>query len=243
MQAGKNALVLRAIMPVEEQRSDAEARPHADAQVRNAARPLAGGAALAANAPSPDARTAGLIHALRCMHLLLRSERLYDRNHPRRLQSLDSSYETLHDLAGALNGIEIHIERGGLVAPKLNDAHLPDARGGIQSLAFARQFHVGELDTLAQLFKASLLRSEESVKRAGSSWWAARFQEKRVEGISINTQTERKVDTVLASLMGALVAYGGHSPRELTEEPILPPELDDLTSALRLIGRLTPPLE
>jgi PilZ domain len=241
-------------MPLEEQRNDAEARPHANAEVRNAARPLAG-AVPTASAPSPDARTASLIHALRCMHLLLRSERLYDRNHPRRLQSLDSSYETLHDLAGALNGIEIHIERGGLVAPKLSDAHLPDARGemqslaqdlqrgGVQALSFARQFHVGELDTLAQLFKASLLRSEESVKRGGGSWWAARFQEKRVEGISINTQTERKVDTVLASLMGALVAYGGHSPRELTEAPILPPELDDLTAALRLIGRLTPPLE
>lgn len=242
-------------MPAEEQRNDAEARPHADAQqVRNATRPLSV-AASPVNAPSPDARTAGLIHALRCLHLLLRSERLYDRNHPRRLQSLDSSYETMHDLAGALNGIEIHIERGGLVAPKLSDAHLPDARGemqslaqdlqrgGVQALSFARQFHVGELDTLAKLFKASLLRSEESVKRAGSSWWAARFQENRVEGISINTQTERKVDTVLASLMGALVAYGGHSPRELTEAPILPPELDDLTAALRLIGRLTPPLE
>jgi hypothetical protein len=172
-----------------------------------------------------------------------------------RLQSLDTSYEVLRDFASSLNGIEIHIERGGLVIPKLSDAHLPDIRGemqslaldlqraGIHSLAIARQFHVGELDTLAQLFKASLSRSEESIKREGRSWWAARFLEHRVEGISINTQTERKVDTVLASLMGALVAYGGNSPRELTETPILPPEMDDLAGALRLIGRLTPPLE
>jgi hypothetical protein len=91
--------------------------------------------------------------------LLLRSERLYDRNHPRRLQSLDTSYEALHDFAGALSGIEIHVERGGLVAPKLSDAHLPDGRGemqslaldlqraGIQALGFARQFNVGELDS------------------------------------------------------------------------------------------------
>jgi PilZ domain len=241
-------------MPVEEQRNEGEARPYAEAQLRRASRPLSG-TARDVSTPSIDARTASLIHALRCLHLLFRSERLYDRNHPRRLQSLDSSYETLHDLAGALNGIEIHIERGGLVAPKINDAHLPDIRGemqslaqdlqrvGIQSLAFARQFHVGELDTLAQLFKASLLRSEDSIKRGGGLWWAERFAEKRVEGISINTQTERKVDTVLASLMGALVAYGGNSPRELTEAPILAPELDDLMSALRLIGRLTPPLE
>src|SRR5580700_7244461 len=188
-------------MPVEEQRNEAEARPHVEAQVRNAPR-LFSGSAREVSASTPDARTAGLIHALRCLHLLFRSERLYDRNHPRRLQSLDASYETLHDLAGALNGIEIHIERSGLIVPKLNDAHLPDGRcemqllaqdlqrAGIQSLVFRRQFHVGELDTLAQLFKASLLRSEESIKRGGSTWWAARLLENRVEGISINTQTE-----------------------------------------------------
>jgi hypothetical protein len=247
-------LVLRAIMPVEEQRHDAEWRLKAKPTLKNAAL-RAYGTAQETTTPLPDARTAGVIHALRCLHLLIRSERIYDRNHPRRLQSLDTAYETLHDFAGALNGIEIHIERGGLVVPKLNDAHLPDLRGemqllaldlqraGIQSIGFARQFHVGELDTFAQVFKASLLRSEESIKRGGSGWWAARFLENRVEGISINTQTERKVDTVLASLMGALVAYGGNSPREVNEIPILPPEMDDLAGALRLIGRLTPPLE
>jgi len=249
-----SGLVLRAIIPVDEKNNEAEPRPHTEPPVRNASRPPSSGSPEAA-APTPDVRTGGLIHALRCLHLLFRSERLYERNHPRRLQSLDTSYETLRDFAGTLNGIEIHIERGGLVVPKLSDAHLPDVRGemqslardlqraGIQSLAIAHQFHVGELDTLAQLFKASLSRSEESIKREGSSWWASRLLEKRVEGISINTQTERKVDTVLASLMGALVAYGGNSPRELTETPILPPEMDDLAGALRLIGRLTPPLE
>jgi len=247
-------LVLRAIMPVEEQRYDAEWRPLAEPSVKNASRQASHGAQ-ETPPPPPDARTAGVIHALRCLHLLIRSERIYERSHPRRLQSLDTSYETLRDFASALNGIEIHIERGGLVVPKLSDAHLPDARGemqslalelqraGIQSLGIARQFHVGELDTFAQLLKASLLRSEHSRKREGGSWWAARFLENRVEGISINTQTERRVDTVLASLMGALVAYGGNTPREVNETPILPPELDDLAGALRLIARLTPPLE
>lgn len=202
-----------------------------------------------------DARTATLTHALRCFHLLLRSERLYDKNHPRRLQSLDKAYEMLREFGGALNGIEIHIERGGLVVPKLSDSHLPDLRGemqslaldlqraGIVSLSFSRQFHVGELDTLAHLFNAALVRSEDPIKRGGSSWWTAKLLEKSVEGISVNTQTERKVDTVLASLMGALVAYGGNSPRESSEAPILPPEIDDLAAALRLIARLTPPLE
>jgi len=241
-------------MPVEEQHRETGARAATPAARTKVPKPYSGVAGEGGTS-TPDARLGGLIHALRCMHLLLRSERLYDRNHPRRLQSLDTSYEALHDFAGTLNGIEIHIERGGIVAPKLSDAHLPDTRGemqslaldlqraGIQALAFARQFHVGELDTLAQLFKASLLRSEDAIKRLGSAWWIARLLEKGVEGISVNTQTERKVDTVLASLMGALVAYGGNSPREASEEPILPPETEDLAGALRLIGRLTPPLE
>ena len=252
--SGDFRLVQRAIMPVEEQRQEAGARVPAGAARHSTPKPYSGVAGEGGTS-TPDARIGGLIHALRCLHLLLRSERLYDRNHPRKLQSLDTSYEALHDFAGALNGIEIHVERGGIVAQKLSDAHLPDARGemqslaldlqraGIQSLAFARQFNVGELDTLAQLFKASLLRPEDAIRRLGSAWWTARLLEKAVEGISVNTQTERKVDTVLASLMGALVAYGGNSPREASDAPILPPDKEDLAAALRLIGRLTPPLE
>jgi PilZ domain len=250
----ESALGLRATLPTDKLHLEAEETPNLDSVPRVAARPVAD-SKRKATAPTSDAKTAGLIHALRCMHMLLRSERLYDSNHPRRLESLDSSYETLRNFASALNGFEISIERGGLVAPKLSEAHLPDGKGELQALAldlqragihvlsFARQFNVGELDTLAQLFKASLLRSEGSIKRGGDAWWSARLLENGVEGISVNTQTERKVDSVLASLIGALVAYGGNSPREAGEEPIRPPEIDDLVAALRLLGRLTPPLE
>src|ERR1700738_2910105 len=102
---------------------------------------------------------------------------------------------------------------------------------------FSKKFHVGELDTLARLVKASLLRSEEPAKDVRSAWWPARLLEHRVEGISVNTQTERRVDTVLASLIAALVAYGGHSPREALEAPIEIPEIDDLEATLRLLAR------
>jgi len=185
----------------------------------------------------------------------MRSERLYEKDHPRRLESLDGAYDSIRNATEMLGGLEIRVERGGLVAPRIGDAHLQDERGemqtlamdlqraGIHALAFSKKFHVGELDTLARLVKASLLRSEEPANGGGNAWWPARLLENRVEGISINTQAERRVDTVLASLIAALVAYGGHSPRETADAPIRAPDLDDLVASLRLLARLTPPLE
>jgi len=202
-----------------------------------------------------DGKSADLHRAFRQFHLLLRSDRLYDKNHPRRLQSLEDAYESLRALAFELNGIEIEIQRNGLIVPKLGEGHLPDVKGemaqlaadlqrsGVNTLVFKRQFHVGELDTFARLFKDSLLVSGEPSKRGKNAWWEARLLENGVEGISVNTQTARKVDSVLASLIAALVAYGGGSVRESSESPISAPDIDDLIAALRLLARLTPPLE
>ena len=202
-----------------------------------------------------DSRIGDIHRALREFHVLVRSTRLYQRNHPRVLESLDAAYESLRELAGLLGGLELRVERSGIVIPRLNEAPLPDPRGdlealaldlqksGIQTLIFERRFHVGELDTLARLMKTSLLRSEDASRKNGSSWWTAKLLEDGVEGIEVNTQTDRHVDTVLASLIAALVAYGGKSPREDAAAPITVPTVEDLSSALRLISRLTPPLE
>jgi hypothetical protein len=65
----------------------------------------------------------------------MRSERLYDKDHPRRLDSLDSAYDSIRNAAEILGGLEIRVERGGLVAPRIGDAHLPDVRGEMQALA------------------------------------------------------------------------------------------------------------
>src|SRR5215471_13845229 len=192
---------------------------------------------------------------LRDFQILLRSQRLYQRNHPRVLESLETAYEQLRSFAFAMNGLAFRIERTGMVLPKLSEASLPDVRGelqalaielqraGIQTLIFERRFHVGELDTLAQLVKAVLVKSEASSKKNGTSWWTAKLLEHGVEGIQVNAQTERKVDTVVASLIAALVAFGGNSPRENADAPISLPTLEDLTAALHLLSRLTPPLE
>jgi len=246
-------LVVKATLPVvEAQRDPSQSNP--DLTPRTYLRQLAT-AVSRVPAVATDHKGIEVQKALRNLHLLMRSERLYEKDHPRRLDSLDSAYDSIRSATETLGGLEIRVERGGLVAPRLGDAHLPDTRGEMQALAvdlqragvyalvFSKKFHVGELDTLVRLVKASLLRSEEPANGGGNGWWPARLLENRVEGISINTQTERRVDTVLASLIAALVAYGGHSPREAADAPIQAPDFDDLVSCLRLLARLTPPLE
>ena len=247
-------MALRATLPAD--RDDPgdplKGRPHSTP--RTALRPLAS-VLPASIAAGTEQRVADVQRALRNFHLLLRSERLYEKNHPSRLDSLDGAFDSLRDIAELLDGLEIRVERGGIVAPRIGDEHLPDARGemqalaadlqraGIYSLSFSRKFHVGELDTLTRLMRESILKYEEPGIDAGNSWWPGRLLENHVEGISINTQTERKVDTVLASLIAALVAYGGHSSREASDAAIQAPNFDDLVATLRLLARLTPPLE
>jgi hypothetical protein len=246
-------LVLRATLPVIEAKRD-PSQSNPDLTPRTYLRQLAT-AVSRVPASAIDHKAIEVHRALRNLHLLMRSERLYENNHPRRIDSLDCAYDSIRNATEILGGLEIRVERGGLVAPRIGDAHLPDARGemqalaidlqraGVHVLAFSKKFHVGELDTLVRLVKASLLRSEEPANGGGNGWWPARLLENRVEGISINTQTERRVDTVLASLIAALVAYGGHSPRETADAPIQAPDFDDLVACLRLLARLTPPLE
>ena len=247
-------MALRATLPTsDDQRGPwpkPSAKPASNPAGHNSVAPIS-----TANPPSTDHKAIEVHRALRNFHLLLRSERLYENNHPSRLDSLDSAYDSLRQIADSLEGLEIRLERGGIVVPKIGQGHLPDTKGemealaadlhrvGIWSLVFSRKFHVGELDTLARLMKQSLLELDGPVRDAGNGWWASRLVENRVEGISVNTQTDRKVDTVLASLMGALVAYGGHVGKEAADSPIKAPNFDDLLATLRLLARLTPPLE
>jgi len=206
-------------------------------------------------APLIDPLLNQVSQSLRAFQLLLRASRLYSATHPRVLDSLDQAYDALRNSAIELNGLEIRIERGGIVVPRLADGHLPDARGefhalatdlqraGIHTLYFSAKFHVGELDTLTQLIHSTLLNSEESAKRLQLGGWSGRLRERRVEGIQINTLTERKVDSVLASLIAALVAYGGNEPQDAIDAPIRAPQRSEISETLRLIGRLTPPME
>ena len=206
---------------------------------------------LAVAAPSERGTGIHEVHqALRDFQILLHTRRLYHHTHPKNLESLEATSGSLQQLVQKMGGLEIRVERDALVVPKLSEAPVPDPKGelkhlaadfqlaGIQTLVVLRQFHVGELDTLTQLIRAALLKSKEPLPKKRSSWWSAKLLEYGVEGILVNAQTDRKVDTVLSSLFAALVAFGGNSANADADAPITAPTAENLSEVLRLIARL-----
>jgi hypothetical protein len=227
--------------------------------------------AVAANAaPNPSAaggdKIANIDRALLNFYLLLRSQRLYEVDHPQRIATLGSACDSLRSVAGG-HKFEVQVMRDGLASSALGDSSLPDASGemlalsstlrqaGIRRISFLSKVSREEVDLLAELIKVSLMTIgqtttaqtfaktwDNEAKKARDAWWVKSFAERDVKGILVNTQVDRKVDTLLTSLIATLVAYGGHSPR-IDSENIRLPGFDDLIATLKLLARITLPLE
>jgi PilZ domain len=228
--------------------------------------------------PTPTAvegdKIANIHGAMLNFHLLLRSQRLYEVDHPQRIATLGLAYDSLHSVVGR-HKLELQVMRDGLVSSALGDSLLPDATGemlalssvlrqaGIRRISFLPKVSQEEVDILAELIKVSLMTmgqasaaptaaqpsgqagaktADNEAVGARDVWWIKSFAERDVEGILVNAQVDRKVDTLLTSLIATLVAYGGHSPR-IDSENVRLPGFDDLIATLKLLARITLPLE
>jgi len=206
------------------------------------------------DSPPDDLRSRAAVRFLRSFHVLLRSVRLYQKNHPRVLDSLEAAERHLRAVFALLPSLSVGIERGNLSVVGLREHTLQDPRGeltalaeelsrcGIVSAVFQPGTHLGELDTLAHLINDVLARG--GARPTQSQNWPARLASHRISGIRVNAPLERKVDTVLTSLMAALLAYGGTpeaagggsaAPQAVTQAEFIP--------ALRLLARITAPVE
>ena len=212
-------------------------------------------------------KTENIHRALLNFYLLLRCQRLYEVDHPQRTATLGSAYESLRSVIGR-HKLEVQVMRDGLASSALGDAYLPDSSGemlalssalrqaGIRRLSFLQKFRLQEVDALAELIKVSLITmgqaipgqmsaktSDGDAKMARDIWWIKSFAERDVEGILVNTQVDRKVDTLLTSLIATLVAHGGHTPRADSESVVRLPGFDDVIATLKLLARIAVPLE
>ena len=192
---------------------------------------------------------------LRSLHVLVRAVRLYQRNHPRMTESLEAADRDLRAVLAQVPAVSVKVERDGLVAttreaPRNNRA-LPDPRGelralaaqltsaGVASLIFPRRTNLGELALFAHAVDAASRdanRAPNGRTTQGRNWalWLAEHQ---IAGIQINPSIQRREETVLAVLLGALPAP---EPADQSVDGIPAASSGDQASAaLRFLAALT----
>ncbi len=183
---------------------------------------------------------------VRSLHVLLRSARLYQRNHPRLVESLEGAEESLraaHDHAAPL---AIRFDHGRVV---FRGQPLADSRGEMKSLAedlsgrgvsvlvFSRETNLGELNSLAALLSASRNGNGHATM---SSEWPRLLERQHVAGIRVNVlPDEKRADAALGSLMTAVLQLDLKKWKDDLEHEPGPPaakSADELIRVLRLLN-------
>ncbi len=183
---------------------------------------------------------------VRSLHVLLRSARLYQKNHPRLVESLEGVEESLRAAFDHVAPVAIRFDHGRVV---FRGHPLGDSRGEMKSLAddlsgrgvsvlvFSRETNLGELNSLAGLLSAS--RNGHSTM---SSEWPHLFDRQKIAGIRINVlPEEKKADAALASLITAVLQLDLKRWKDDEEHEPGPPEAksaDELTRVLRLLNNV-----
>ncbi|MGH9592089.1 MAG: hypothetical protein ACRD5L_03290, partial [Bryobacteraceae bacterium] len=139
-----------------------------------------------------DATEAAVSRFLRSFQALLVSTRLYQKNHPLLLASLEAADMHLRATLERVAPVAVGVENGAIVFCRTKGAEPAPleskeawetlaedwTRRGIRSLLFLPQTNLGELDAFARLLNATR-------PHLGTDW-AARLAEQRVFGIRAN---------------------------------------------------------
>ena len=211
------------------------------------------------------ASEAAVARFLRAFQVLLKSTRLYDRDHPQVLQSLATAEAHLRAVQATAPSrtLGVRVSEKSFVSAGGARA-IPDARGdlenlaqdlartGITTLAFPPDTHLGELVNLAAMLarkpalapgKKTDATGADEVRRivlpADGPYtgdWAEMLDAYRIEAIRINGLLEEpKADATIASLV-AVVLSEARSGAPQAEGP--PQSVEELLGSLRLLAQL-----
>ena len=200
------------------------------------------------------------IRFLCSFYALVRSARLYQKNHPRVLEDLEVAARNLRAALARLPEVTVRVEGRALWAagPEATPAaesepggEMEDPRGelsrlaeelqrcGVRSISFQPEAHIGELDTLARLLSDSAVRTRTKHRR--ESDWAELFREHSISGIRINQPLDRiprKDETILASLIAVVLAYGSDPVAAGDSAPCVIESREQLAEMLRLLEKM-----
>ncbi|MBZ5644279.1 MAG: PilZ domain-containing protein [Acidobacteriia bacterium] len=207
--------------------------------------------------PALTSGESAAINFLRQFRVLLGAARLYQRHHPRLMETLASTEQQLRIVLTLQSPLVFAIERNGIIMPRyeanagdlLHDPRgelrgLADEllRAGICSLLFAPPINVGELDSLAHEISQvprGLTPGDTSSRKLWDSW----IREKSVAGIRLNIPTERRDSLLLASLVSAVLAYDedpNRSARSRAAQAQPAASFEQVAATLRVLAKLAP---
>ena len=200
-----------------------------------------------------------VIFFLRQFRVLLGLARLYQRNHPRLMESLASTEHQLRIALAARSPLVVAVDPSGMLLPRQEGSpaeplHDPRGelkslaeellRGGICSLLFTHPINVGELDLLAH--EISLVpRSATPGDTASRKLWDNWIRNSGIVGIRLNIPTERRDSLLLASLMSAVLAYDNsqNSARARASKALPETTYEQTAATLRVLAKLAPPID
>jgi hypothetical protein len=198
-------------------------------------------------------------HFLRSLYVLLRSMRLYQKNHPRVFESLEVAERALHSALHRVSPVAVGIEGGAIILPGVRRGTSAQwlgafraecealaeelARCGISTLVFGAHTDRDDLDSLVQL-----LHRRSARKSLGAEVdWQSALATHSIRSIRVNVSLEHKMEAELAGLLSALLSFCGLSPGESGETGMgnarkaVPPRTEEeLMAAQRLLAQLAP---
>ena len=192
--------------------------------------------------------------------MLVSAVRLYQRNHPQLTDSLEAAERDLRFAFQQLPSLSISVEREALVVIATRESTrgplpLPDPRGelrslaesltsaGVRSIAFLPPSNLGELALFATAVEATSRLASQSRSGRGDAGrdWSAWLSQHRITGIRINIRVERSDETVLATLLSALVAL---DPAAVAEpHAAAQSSSDQVRAALHFLAETAPRLD
>ena len=208
-------------------------------------------AGLARQAQSERLAAQSGLRFVRALQVLLRAARLYQKNHPHLLDSLENADRTLRETLDLVAPLVVRFERGEVVlGARQPGTVLPDSRGalramaeelskrGVHSLVLERSTNIGELHTFAALIHAL---SNSGGALPSASEWPALLERNHISGLRVNTPLqERKASAALTALVAAVLQLdlSGWSQSDRAEPKSSPGTPEEVLAALNLLGKL-----
>ena len=186
---------------------------------------------------------------LTSLHLLARTRRMYQKDHPKIEESLFAAERNLREALGPAAPVAVRLEGGAvyfrgraLEDPRGELRTFADelARRGITALTFRPETHTGELMAFLELVDGSpaTASSPGGPAVAATPPWKDRLAQRSITGIRVNEPVvDARPDPLLPHILAAVLEHrgqistGAESPQELSTEA-------RIFSALELLGGL-----